>query len=52
MKECSFMDSTRAYRFYLDGILSAVVFSEDDLEGVFAYLQEAYPFAKIELRII
>lgn len=46
------MDSMRAYRFYLDGILRAVVFSEDDSVGVFAYLQEAYPFAKIELRII
>lgn len=46
------MNSMRAYRFYVDGILTAIVFSEDDSVGVFSYLQEAYPFAEIELRII
>ena len=46
------MDSLRAYRFYVDGILKAVVFSEDDSVGVFEYLQTTYPGSTIALRII
>ena len=40
------------YRFFVDGVLTAVVFSEDDSVGVFDYLHMAYPNSSIELRIV
>lgn len=41
-----------SYRFYVDGILTAVVFSEDDSVAVSDYLHEVYPISSIELRIV
>lgn len=41
-----------SYRFYVDGILTAVVFSEDDSVGVSDYLRKAYPNSSFELRIV
>lgn len=41
-----------SYRFYVDGILTAVVFSEDDFVGVSDYLHKAYPNSSIEFRIV
>ena len=41
-----------SYRFYLDGILTAVVFSKVDSLGVLDYLRKAYPNSSIELRIV
>lgn len=41
-----------SYRFYVDGVLKAIVFSEDDSVGVSDFLHEAYPDSSIELRII
>lgn len=46
------MSDYHSYRFYVDGILTAVVFSEDDSVGVFDYLHKAYPNSSIELRIV
>lgn len=41
-----------SYRFYVDGILTAVVFSEYDSVGVFDYLCKAYPNSSIESRFV
>ena len=41
-----------SYCFYVDGILTAVVFSEDDSVGVSDYLLKAYPNSSIVLRIV
>lgn len=41
-----------SYRFYVDGILRAVVFSESDSVGVSDYLHKAYPNSSFELRIV
>lgn len=41
-----------SYRFYVDGILTAVVFCEDDSVGVSDYLHKAYPNSCIDLRIV
>lgn len=46
------MSDYHSYRFYVDGILTAVVFSEDDSVGVSDYLHKAYPNSSIELRIV
>lgn len=46
------MCDCHSYRFYVDGILSAVVFSEYDSVGVSDYLRKAYPNSSIEFRII
>ena len=45
------MRDYHSYHFYVDGILTAVVFSEDDSVGVSDYLHKAYPDSCIELRI-
>lgn len=41
-----------SYRFYVDGIFTAVVFSEDDSVDVSDYLLKAYPNSSIELLIV
>lgn len=46
------MSDYHSYRFYVDGILTAVVFCEDDSVGVSDYLRKAYPNSIIELRIV
>lgn len=46
------MSDYHSYLFYVDGILTAVVFSVDDYVGVSSYLHKAYPTSSIELRIV
>lgn len=46
------MSDYHSYRFYVDGILTAVVFCEADSVGVFDYLQKAYPNSSINLCIV
>ena len=46
------MNELISYRFYVDGILKAIVYSEDDSVGVAAFLFKAYPNSTVELRII
>ena len=40
------------YRFYVDGILTAVVFCENDFLGVSDYHHKAYPNSCISFRIV
>jgi hypothetical protein len=52
LKGFVFISNYHSYRFYVDGTLMAVVFSEDDSVDLLDYLHIAYPNSNIELRIV